>query len=111
MAQKNNDIIRNPFQDYRVNKYEEETSITIKNNANGKDKDDSSKLILPFKWKGIIFSNKSYIVLVVDDNKSYLVQKGDMISGFKLIEVSLEKLIFVKEGKKVVTTIRSDQLE
>ena len=99
--------INNPFNDYRV---ESKQSI-----ENDKDKpknienDNKEKAIyLPFEWKGLICSSNKYIVLIRQNNLSHFIEQGETISGFTLIDITLEKIIFEKNGQKAVLTMRSD---
>ena len=99
--------INNPFNDYRV-----ESKQSIENDKDKpKNIDDDNKekaIYLPFEWKGLICSSNKYIVLIRQNNLSHFIEQGETISGFTLIDITLEKLIFEKNGQKAVLTMRSD---
>lgn len=103
--------IKNPFDDYRKTKNNiAHEKVKQKSNVIERNKkNNNAEIILPFEWTGIIASEDNYLILLERGNQSYLIEKGESILGFTLLDITINKLTFEKDDKKAVLTMRSDE--
>lgn len=95
--------VKNPFSDYRVEKdkvkEKKEEVITVENK-----REEPS-----FSWQGLISKEEKTIILISSNERSYFLQKGKKINGYKIVNIAIDKIRLKKDGYIYYLTMGRDQ--
>lgn len=96
-------IENDPFADYR--KINGNSTEINKNNSDFDLKDNNKiieikqKRIEPdFSWKGLILVNGSYNVLLEKNDNNHIMQLGDKLNGYQVINIDSKKITLSKDN-------------
>jgi len=64
-----------------------------------------------FNFVGVSFSNNSKLAILkhLVDNKTYIVRLGDVVGGYKVIDITQNSLVLVKGSEKLVISKKTSK--
>ena len=104
---KENKEIKNPFYDYRKNRdpetndekqNQEESTTTNEKEVKEVIKIKDKRIEPSFYWQGLILSENKYKVLLELDNETHIIDIGDKLNGYQIINIDSNKITLSKDN-------------